>query len=69
MDSPVELRRRSGYHKIPHTSDLCADLPVRLFGPESTALCEIFKYDDYSGPRAEKHGKLMWTFWRQWKME
>ncbi|XP_078613544.1 uncharacterized protein LOC144883136 [Branchiostoma floridae x Branchiostoma japonicum] len=33
------------------------------------ALREIFKYDDYCAQRPEDHGRLMWTFWRQWKME
>ncbi|CAH1244666.1 Hypp7355 [Branchiostoma lanceolatum] len=63
---------KSSWHRVNLEQQMLGEADINVHARRlrvPAALREIFKYDDYCAPRAEDHGRLMWTFWRQWKME
>ncbi|XP_066267912.1 golgin subfamily A member 6-like protein 6 [Branchiostoma lanceolatum] len=63
---------KSSWHRVNLEQQMLGEADINVHARRlrvPAALREIFKYDDFCGPRPEDHGRLMWTFWRQWKME
>ncbi|XP_035693328.1 girdin-like [Branchiostoma floridae] len=63
---------KTSWHRVNLEQQMLAQANINVHARSlrvPAALREIFKYDDYCATGSEDHGRLMWTFWRQWKME